>query len=52
MQRSFCPECRAPIGGSSHRLERTNTVATDYTELAMGQGAQRTIWTNPTGVLN
>jgi hypothetical protein len=35
MERSRCPECGATIGGDSHRLDNTNTRATDLQALAL-----------------
>ncbi|KAJ8042126.1 NFX1-type zinc finger-containing protein 1 [Holothuria leucospilota] len=29
MQRSYCPECKASIGGESHRLDEGNVVASE-----------------------
>lgn len=44
MQASTCPECRAPIGGSSHRLIESNTRAVEFEQLARGGGAQENPW--------
>ncbi|THH13828.1 hypothetical protein EW146_g6431 [Bondarzewia mesenterica] len=34
MQEARCPECRAPIGGSGHRLVSSNTRASEFEEIA------------------
>ena len=34
MQQSVCPECGAAIGGTSHRLDASNSRAAEYEELA------------------
>ena len=44
MQRSFCPECGAPIGGTLHTLESSNTQAADYEDLSRRQGAEQSPW--------
>lgn len=44
MQRSFCPECGEPIGGTSHQLDSSNTQATEFEELARREGAQQSPW--------
>lgn len=38
MQVSRCPECNAPIGGSSHHLDPTNTRSTEFEALARQHG--------------
>ncbi|KIP05604.1 hypothetical protein PHLGIDRAFT_147296 [Phlebiopsis gigantea 11061_1 CR5-6] len=40
-QRSFCPECGSPIGGSNHVLTEGNTRAMEYERIAQEQGAQQ-----------
>ncbi|KAI9451304.1 hypothetical protein BJY52DRAFT_119999 [Lactarius psammicola] len=44
MQTAHCPECRAPIGGSSHRLHDSNTRAQEFVDIARQQGAQDSPW--------
>jgi len=44
MEASTCPECRAPIGGSSHRLHSSNTRAVEFEQLASGTGATENPW--------
>ena len=39
MQESRCPECNAPIGGSRHRLNSSNTRATEFEAIARRQGS-------------
>ncbi|TBU41804.1 hypothetical protein BD309DRAFT_964525 [Dichomitus squalens] len=39
MEESKCPECNAPIGGSSHRLTTSNTRATEFEAIARRQGS-------------
>jgi len=39
MQNSFCPECRAPIGGMGHQLNSSNTRAREFEDVARGQGS-------------
>ncbi|KAH9934852.1 uncharacterized protein B0H18DRAFT_1114692 [Fomitopsis serialis] len=38
MQNSFCPECRAPIGGMGHHLNSANTRAREFEDVARVQG--------------
>ncbi|KAG8908575.1 hypothetical protein FRC01_007332 [Tulasnella sp. 417] len=38
MEESRCPECGCAIGGQSHTLNRTNTRAMDYENLAREEG--------------
>ncbi|KAL0951932.1 hypothetical protein HGRIS_008585 [Hohenbuehelia grisea] len=40
MERSRCPECGATIGGANHRLDDSNTRATEYEELSRNHGAR------------
>jgi len=48
MQVSRCPECDAPIGGSGHRLDPTNSRSSEFEALAVQHGrAQGTPWGNP-----
>jgi hypothetical protein len=44
MESARCPECRAPIGGSSHRVDSSNTRATEFEDIARQQGAVGTPW--------
>ncbi|KAK7060167.1 hypothetical protein VNI00_000931 [Paramarasmius palmivorus] len=44
MQASRCPECGAPIGGSDHSLDASNTRAMEFEEIAGRQGAERSPW--------
>jgi hypothetical protein len=44
MEASKCPECRAPIGGSSHRLLASNARAAEFEQLARGSGAGANPW--------
>lgn len=39
MQRYSCPECGAPIGGTGHTLDATNTRATDLENIGLELGA-------------
>ena len=34
MEQSLCPECGETIGGASHRLDPSNSHATEFDELA------------------
>jgi len=43
-QRAFCPECAAPIGGTGHYLEGTNTRAEELEAIARAQGASASPW--------
>ena len=49
MQRSVCPECGSPVGGESHRLDGTNTRATQFDNLArqINRGIPESPWANP-----
>ena len=44
MVASTCPECRAPIGGSHHRIMDSNTRAVEFEQLARGVGATENPW--------
>ena len=44
MERSNCPECGEPIGGSDHRLANRNTRAVEFEALAQEAGAERSPW--------
>ncbi|KAJ7593989.1 hypothetical protein C8J56DRAFT_778835, partial [Mycena floridula] len=44
METARCPECGANIGGTNHRLDATNTRATDLEEITRAQGAQQSPW--------
>ncbi|KAI0056438.1 hypothetical protein BV25DRAFT_1872764 [Artomyces pyxidatus] len=44
MQAATCPECRAPIGGSHHTLNASNTRATEFEEIAGRQGSEAAPW--------
>lgn len=39
VEASRCPECNAPIGGSGHRLDSSNTRATEFEAIARRQGS-------------
>jgi len=39
-----CPECRAPIGGSGHRLHGSNSRALEFEEIARQQGSGENPW--------
>uniref|UniRef100_A0A4W6EBA4 Zinc finger NFX1-type containing 1 n=1 Tax=Lates calcarifer TaxID=8187 RepID=A0A4W6EBA4_LATCA len=45
-QRRQCPDCNANIGGSNHRLERGNQVASEM------DGAQHPAWSEANNILN
>ncbi|KAG0698145.1 hypothetical protein DFH29DRAFT_943008 [Suillus ampliporus] len=49
MEQSICPECGSPVGGQSHRLDSTNTRATQYDNLARqaNPGIAGNPWGNP-----
>ena len=47
METSRCPECDAVIGGSSHRLDPSNTRSEEFEELARGAGAGANPWGMP-----
>jgi len=38
---SRCPECHEPIGGTGHQLVAGNSVATEYENIARGQGIRQ-----------
>lgn len=40
MQRGVCPDCRASVGGESHRLDESNTRATDMAQYDRDGGGQ------------
>ena len=44
MESARCPECRAPIGGSGHQLNNSNTRATEFEEIARHQGSHVSPW--------
>lgn len=44
MEVSKCPECDAVIGGSSHRLDSSNTRNVEFEALARQAGAAQTPW--------
>ncbi|KAI9068435.1 hypothetical protein FKP32DRAFT_1561707 [Trametes sanguinea] len=44
METARCPECRAPIGGSSHNLLSSNTMATEFEDLARRHGSADPHW--------
>ncbi|KAI0261395.1 hypothetical protein BC834DRAFT_478813 [Gloeopeniophorella convolvens] len=44
MENATCPECRAPIGGSNHRLASSNTRAMEFEEIAREQGSLDAPW--------
>ncbi|XP_023281831.1 NFX1-type zinc finger-containing protein 1 [Seriola lalandi dorsalis] len=46
MQRRQCPDCNATIGGSQHRLESGNQVASEM------DGAQHPAWSEANNILN
>lgn len=43
-QSARCPECNAPIGGSDHQLQASNTRATGFETIAGQQGALPGAW--------
>ncbi|KAJ7091139.1 hypothetical protein C8R44DRAFT_817142 [Mycena epipterygia] len=43
-ERSNCPECGAPIGGTDHTLDATNRRALEFENIAAGTGSQRSPW--------
>ncbi|KAG9309778.1 hypothetical protein JVU11DRAFT_10152 [Chiua virens] len=47
MQVGRCPECDAPIGGSSHHLNPSNTRSSEFEDLARQGGATQTLWGAP-----
>lgn len=44
METATCPECRAPIGGSGHNLNSSNSRATEFEEIAGRRGAEQSPW--------
>ena len=38
MERARCPECKAPIGGSSHQIDSSNTRNKELEAIAKRQG--------------
>lgn len=44
MESATCPECGAPIGGSNHSLDSSNSHATDFEEIAGRRGAEASPW--------
>ncbi|KXN84450.1 NFX1-type zinc finger-containing protein 1, partial [Leucoagaricus sp. SymC.cos] len=44
MERACCPECKAPIGGLSHRIDSSNTRNRELEEISMRFGAAETPW--------
>ncbi|TFY69868.1 hypothetical protein EVG20_g2978 [Dentipellis fragilis] len=44
MESATCPECGAPIGGSNHSLHASNNRATEFEDLARGQGSEAAPW--------
>jgi hypothetical protein len=44
MERSNCPECGAPIGGTGHVLDTTNRRAVEFEHLGREAGADRSPW--------
>ncbi|KXN89054.1 NFX1-type zinc finger-containing protein 1 [Leucoagaricus sp. SymC.cos] len=44
MERACCPECKAPIGGLSHRIDSSNTRNRELEEISMRFGAAGTPW--------
>lgn len=44
MEEARCPECQAPIGGSRHNLNSSNTRAAEYEEIARQQGSANSPW--------
>ncbi|KAI0375984.1 hypothetical protein BV20DRAFT_31266 [Pilatotrama ljubarskyi] len=44
MEASRCPECNAPIGGSSHRLLSSNSRATEFEAIARRNGSLDSPW--------
>ena len=44
MEEARCPECQAPIGGSRHNLNSSNTRAAEYEDIAQQQGSANGPW--------
>ncbi|KAH8998233.1 hypothetical protein EDB86DRAFT_3234341 [Lactarius hatsudake] len=44
MQAAYCPECRAPIGGSNHQLHQSNTRAMEFEDIGRRNGSQNPHW--------
>ncbi|KAJ6499128.1 hypothetical protein C8R45DRAFT_981206 [Mycena sanguinolenta] len=44
MERANCPECGAPIGGTGHALDSTNTRAVDLENMVREAGAAPSPW--------
>ncbi|KAH9011840.1 hypothetical protein EDB84DRAFT_994480 [Lactarius hengduanensis] len=44
MQAARCPECRAPIWGSDHRLHQSNTRAMEFEDIGRQNGSQDPHW--------
>ncbi|KAI9445926.1 hypothetical protein H4582DRAFT_1805091 [Lactarius indigo] len=44
MQAAYCPECRAPIGGSNHQLHQSNTRAMEFEDIGRRNGSQDPHW--------
>ncbi|KAI0043384.1 hypothetical protein FA95DRAFT_405685 [Auriscalpium vulgare] len=44
MEASRCPECGAPIGGTHHNINSSNTRAMEFEELAGRQGSATAPW--------
>ncbi|KAI0765957.1 hypothetical protein BD413DRAFT_606098 [Trametes elegans] len=44
MEAARCPECNAPIGGTSHTLLSSNTRATEFEDLARRHGSVESPW--------
>ncbi|KAH9048674.1 hypothetical protein EDB83DRAFT_2507364 [Lactarius deliciosus] len=44
MQAAYCPECRAPIGGSNHQLHQSNTRAMEFEDIGRRHGSQNPHW--------
>jgi len=47
MEVARCPECNATIGGTSHRLEQSNSRSLEFEALAQQIGAGATPWQRP-----
>ena len=44
MESARCPECKAPIGGSSHLINSSNTRNMELERIARGQGSADSPW--------
>ena len=44
MESARCPECKAPIGGSSHRIDSSNTRNMEFERIAREQGSADSPW--------